>query len=73
MMVTNSLIITPEMLALIAELDEFKGMWQSLGKLAPERLKALRRIATIESVGSSPMCRIALSNMWWSKTKKATT
>jgi Fic family protein len=50
---TSCLAITSEMLILISELDEFKGVWKSLGKLAPERLKALRRIATIESVGSS--------------------
>lgn len=37
----------------IGELDEFKGRWAALGQLAPERLSALRRIATIESVGSS--------------------
>ena len=41
------------MLALIAEIDEFKGAWRALGVLAPERLKALRRVATIESIGSS--------------------
>jgi Fic family protein len=45
--------ITPELLRLIAEIDEFKGRWEALGRLAPERLSALRRIATIESVGSS--------------------
>lgn len=45
--------ITPEILNLIAELDEFKGAWQALGTLAPERLSALRRVATIESIGSS--------------------
>src|SRR5882762_1148162 len=43
----------PEILNLIAELDEFKGAWQALGSLAPERLSALRRVATIESIGSS--------------------
>lgn len=42
-----------ELLRLIAEIDEFKGRWQALGVLAPERLSALRRIATIESIGSS--------------------
>lgn len=31
----------------------FKGAWKALGTLAPERLTALRRVATIESVGSS--------------------
>lgn len=33
--------------------DEFKGAWRALGTLAPERLSALRRVATIESIGSS--------------------
>ncbi len=47
------LIITPEMLSLVAEIDEFKGVWQLIGRLAPERLSALRTVATIESVGSS--------------------
>ncbi len=49
----DSLIITQEMLSLIAEIDEFKGAWRALGKLAPERLRQLRKIATIESIGSS--------------------
>jgi Fic family protein len=50
---TDTLTITPEILALIAELDEFKGAWRALGTLAPERLSALRKVATIESIGSS--------------------
>ena len=45
--------ITPELVKAIGEIDEFKGRWETLGNLAPERLWALRRIATIESVGSS--------------------
>ncbi len=45
--------ITPELLRMIAEIDEFKGRWEALGNLPPERLSALKRIATIESVGSS--------------------
>ncbi|MCC0049806.1 MAG: Fic family protein [Rhodobiaceae bacterium] len=49
----NSLTISPEILALISEIDEFKGAWRALGTLAPERLSALRRVATIESIGSS--------------------
>ena len=49
----DTLEITPEILTLIAEIDEFKGTWRALGTLAPERLSALRRVATIESVGSS--------------------
>lgn len=49
----STLRITPKLLALIAELDEFKGAWRALGRLAPERLSNLRRVATIESIGSS--------------------
>jgi Fic family protein len=49
----DTLQITPEILRLIAELDEFKGAWKALRSLAPDRLSGLRRVATIESVGSS--------------------
>src|ERR1700710_833916 len=49
----DTIAITPEFLALIAEIDEFKGAWRALGTLAPDRLSALRRVATIESIGSS--------------------
>lgn len=45
--------ITLEILRLIAEIDEFKGQWKALGNLAPERLDALKKVATVESVGSS--------------------
>jgi Fic family protein len=50
---TDSLQITSEILRLIASIDEFKGAWRALGTLAPDRLSALRRVATIESIGSS--------------------
>ena len=53
MLRTESLQITPEVLSLIARIDEFKGAWRALGTLAPDRLSALRRVATIESIGSS--------------------
>ncbi|CAM8640979.1 COG3177 Fic family protein [Oxalobacteraceae bacterium] len=53
MLRSNTLQITPEILSLIARIDEFKGAWRALGTLAPERLMALRRVATIESIGSS--------------------
>jgi hypothetical protein len=53
MLITSSLQITPELLILVAEIDEFKGSWRDLGTLTPERLSALRRVATIESIGSS--------------------
>ncbi|WP_246168491.1 Fic family protein [Wolbachia endosymbiont of Ctenocephalides felis wCfeT] len=49
----STIVITPEMLKLVAEIDEFKGAWQLLGNLAPERLQMLKKVATIESIGSS--------------------
>jgi len=48
-----SIQITPEILTLVAKIDEFKGAWRALGTLAPDRLSVLRRVATIESIGSS--------------------
>ena len=53
MLHSNTIHITPEILALIAKIDEFKGAWRALGTLAPDRLSILRRVATIESIGSS--------------------
>jgi hypothetical protein len=50
---SHAVQISPEMLSLIAGIDEFKGAWRALGTLAPDRLSALRRVATIESIGSS--------------------
>ena len=50
---TPELQILPEHLKLISEIDEFKGKWQALSNLAPDRLALLKRVATIESVGSS--------------------
>lgn len=47
------IIVGQDILQLIAEIDEFKGQWQALKTLSPERLQQLRKIATIESVGSS--------------------
>lgn len=45
--------VTQELLKLIAEIDEFKGKWEALKNLSPERLRQLRKVATIESIGSS--------------------
>jgi Fic family protein len=53
MIQSHTVQITPEVLSLIAGIDEFKGAWRALGTLAPDRLSALRRVATIESIGSS--------------------
>ena len=49
----EKLTITQKLALAIGRLDEFKGRWEALGSLAPERLTALKKIATIESVGSS--------------------
>lgn len=49
----KTIAITPKILKLIAEIDEFKGSWLSLGSLAPDRLNSLKKIATIESIASS--------------------
>ena len=50
---TASLRVTPEFLSLIAEIDELKGAWRAISRIAPDRLSGLRRVATIESMGSS--------------------
>jgi Fic family protein len=47
------LVLTPDLLRLVGEIDEFKGAWKALGTLAPDRLATLRRITTVESVGAS--------------------
>jgi Fic family protein len=49
----GSIQITNELLALIAEIDEFKGAWKALSNLVPEQLVQLQKVATIESIGSS--------------------
>ena len=42
-----------EMLRLIASIDEFKGEWRAVESIKPGRLQSLRRVAMIESIGSS--------------------
>ena len=49
----DTIEITPELLSILSEIDEFKGAWRAFGTLAPDRLRALRHVATIESIGSS--------------------
>ena len=46
-------VLGSDLVKLIAEIDEFKGRWEALKTLSPDRLNALRKVATIESVGSS--------------------
>jgi Fic family protein len=53
MLNTQTLPITAEILALISAIDEFKGAWRAFGTISPERLDALKYVATIESIGSS--------------------
>ena len=45
--------ISQDLVKLIAEIDEFKGRWDALKTLSPDRLNALRKVATVESIGSS--------------------
>ncbi|MBO6575596.1 MAG: Fic family protein [Rhodothermales bacterium] len=45
--------VSADILRLIGRIDEFKGAWKALGDMALERLDALKRVATIESIGSS--------------------
>lgn len=53
MIQTNAITITPEMLRLISEIDVFNEGWKFIRTITPERLESLRRVATIESIGSS--------------------
>jgi Fic family protein len=53
MLAVNDIPITADVLELLSEIDEFKGAWRALGTIAPDRLHALKRVATIESIGSS--------------------
>jgi Fic family protein len=48
-----NIALTQDLVKLIAEVDEFKGRWEALKNLSPDRLSALRKVATVESVGSS--------------------
>ena len=46
--------ITPDILRKIADVDAFNGRWQGKReRLKTEELHSMKRIATIESVGSS--------------------
>ena len=50
---TPSLTVGPDILRSVARIDEFKGAWKAFQNIAPDRLNRLRRVATVESVGSS--------------------
>jgi len=45
--------MTPRIVKLVAEIDEFKGYWKGMASLSPRTLSSLRVLSTIESIGSS--------------------
>ncbi len=51
--VVPELVISPEILKLIASLDEFKGRWRAFKRLSRDQLSQLKKVAAIESIGSS--------------------
>lgn len=53
MIANETITISQEILNLIAEIDEFKGVWRQMQVLTPDRLSLLKKIVTIESIGSS--------------------
>ena len=54
MIKTKDIVITTDMLNKITEIDQFIGSWSvNELKLSPAELKSMKRVATIESVGSS--------------------
>jgi Fic family protein len=53
MIIRKKIEISPELQHLIDQIDQFKVSWQENSHLIPEQLRMLKRVATIESVGSS--------------------
>lgn len=45
--------MTPRIVKLIAEIDEFKGYWVGMDSLSSQTLSSMQILATIESIGSS--------------------
>ncbi|MEI7999454.1 MAG: hypothetical protein WCH62_08125 [Candidatus Omnitrophota bacterium] len=52
-MKNHKITITESILVAVSEIDEFKGSWAFLKDLSPDKWISVRKIATIESVGSS--------------------
>ncbi|MBM3633146.1 MAG: Fic family protein [Alphaproteobacteria bacterium] len=52
-MISHDIHITPEILMILSEIDEFKGRWNASPSLTLNRLKTLKWLATVESVGAS--------------------
>ena len=53
MLFVKNIKITPQMMAQIAEIEEFKGAWSGFASMKTEQLRALKKVSAIESVGSS--------------------
>lgn len=49
----DKLVFSDEIKDLLSHIDLFNESWQVLTDIAPEQLKSLRHVATIESIGSS--------------------
>ena len=49
----SSIVLNRKTFMAIAEIDKFTGGWQATQALAPERLRAAKRVATIKSIGAS--------------------
>ena len=59
--------MTPRIVKLIAEIDEFKGYWKGMATLNVDFLSNLRILATIESIGSSTRiegAKLSDSEVW---------
>ena len=50
---TSEIVIGKLELHHVADIEEFRGRWLSLSRILPERLEALKKVATIQSAGSS--------------------
>jgi Fic family protein len=53
MLTVKDIKVSPQMLSIISELDTFKATWTKFNALQPEQLKKLKKVSTIESIGSS--------------------
>ena len=61
---TESIAITPEILGLIAEIDEFKGAWRALGKLA-----AIEREARSGTLRDMALAGMLVAAAAWRRTE----
>lgn len=50
---STNIKVSQKILQKISKIDEFKGEWKAFGRLSPEQLTELKKVATIESIASS--------------------